>query len=131
MSFTVSWSLLKLMSIWSAMPSSHHILWHPLFLLPSIFCSIRVFSNEPTLVIRWPKYRRLNFSIVLPMNIKDCVSLGLTGLISLQSKGLSRVFSNTTIQNISSLVPRILHGPTLTFINDYWKNHSFDYMDLC
>ena len=65
---------------------------------------------------------------VFPMNIQDWFSLGLTGLISLQSKGLSRVFSNTTI---NSLALNLLRGPTLTSIHDYWKNHSFDYMDLC
>ena len=63
---------------------------------------------------------------VLPMNIQDWFLLGLTGLISLQSKGLSKVFSNITIQNINSLVLSFLSGPTLTSIHDYWKNHSFD-----
>ena len=68
---------------------------------------------------------------VLPMNIQDWFPLGLTGLISLQSKGLSRVFSNTTVQNISSLVLSLLYGPLLTSVHDYWKNHSFYYTDLC
>ena len=62
---------------------------------------------------------------VLPMNIQDWSSLGWTGWISLRSKGLSRVFSNTTIQNINSLVLSFLYGPTLTSIHDYWKKHSF------
>ena len=61
-----------------------------------------------------------------PMNIKDKFPLGLTGLIFLQSKGLSRVFSNTIAQRINSLVLSFLDGPTLTFMHDYWKNHSFD-----
>ena len=60
---------------------------------------------------------------VLPMNIQDSFPLGLTGLISLQSKGLSRVFSNTTVQKHQSTV---LYGPTLTSIHAYWKSHSFD-----
>ena len=94
LSITSSWSLLKLMSIESVMPSNHRILCHPLFFLPSIFPSIRVFSSELVLCIRWPKYWSFSFS--LPMNIQDWFPLGLTGLISLQSKGLSRVFSNTT-----------------------------------
>ena len=68
---------------------------------------------------------------VFPVNIQDLFPLRLTGLISLQSKGLSRVFSNTTVQNISSLVLSLLYGPTLTSTHDYWKNHSFDQMDLC
>ena len=63
---------------------------------------------------------------VLPVNFQDWFSLGWTGLISLQSKGLSRVFSNTTVQSINSSVLSFLYGPTLTSIHDYWKNHSFD-----
>ena len=63
---------------------------------------------------------------VLPTNIQDWFPLGLTGLISWQSKGLSRVFSNTTVQSISSSVLSFLYSPTLTSIHDYWKNHSFD-----
>ena len=63
LSSTVSWSLLKFMSIETVMPSNHHILGHNLLLLPSIFSSIRVFSNESTLHIRWPKYWTFNFGI--------------------------------------------------------------------
>ena len=93
LSITNSQSLLKLMSIESVMPSNHLILSHPLLLLPSIFPSIRVFSNESVLCHRWPKNWSFSFSIS-PSN----ESLGLTGWIFLQSKGLSRVFSNTTVQ---------------------------------
>ena len=67
---------------------------------------------------------------VLQMNIQDWLPLGWTGLISLQSKGLSRVFSNTTVQSIISSALSFLHGRTLKSIHDYWKNHSFDYNDL-
>ena len=63
---------------------------------------------------------------VLPMNIQDWFPLGRTGWISLQSKGLSRVFSNTTVKSINSSALSLLHSPTLTSIHDYWKNHSFD-----
>ena len=63
---------------------------------------------------------------VLPMNIQDWFPLGLTALISLQSKGLSRVFPKTTVQKHQFFSPRFLYGPTLTSIHDYWKNHSFD-----
>ena len=63
---------------------------------------------------------------VPPMNIQDWFPLGLQGLISLQSKGLSRVFSNITVQSTNSLGLSLLYGPTLTSIHDYWKNHSFD-----
>ena len=114
LSFTISQSLLKLMSIESMMPSNHFILCHPL-LLSSVFPSIRVFSNELVLHIRGPKCWRFSISpsnesdlcikcqsiralaSVLPMNILCWFPLRLTGLISLLSKGLSRVFSSTTV----------------------------------
>ena len=89
LSITNSYSLPKLMSIESVMPPNHFILCRPLLLLPSIFPSIRVFSNESTLHLRWPKYWSFSFNII--------PSKEIPGLISLQSKGLSRVFSNTTV----------------------------------
>ena len=92
-----SQSLPKLMFIESVMPSNHLILCCPLLLLPSIFPSIRVFSNESALCIRWPKYWSFSFNISLS-NTQDWSPLGWTGWISLQSKGLSRVFFNTTVQ---------------------------------
>ena len=98
LSITNSRSLLKLMSIELVMPSNHLILCCPLLLLPSIFPSIRVFFNKSVLHIRWPKYWSFSFSTVLPMNIQDWFPLELNGLISLQSKEFSRVFSNTTVQ---------------------------------
>ena len=93
---TNSRSLHKLMSIDSVMPSSHLILCRPL-LLPLIPPSIRVFSNESTLRIRWPKYWSFSFGFS-PSNEHPGLPLGWTGWISLQFKGLSRVFSNTTVQ---------------------------------
>ena len=98
LSITNSWSLRKLMSIESEMPSSHLILCLPLLLLPSIPPSIRVFSNESALHIRWPKYWSFSFNISPSMNTQDWSPWEWTGWISLQSKGLSRVFSNTTVQ---------------------------------
>ena len=67
----------------------------------------------------------------LPRNIQDGFPLGLTGLISSQFKGLTRVFSNITFQSISSLALSLLYGPVLTSIHDYWRNYSFDNTDLC
>ena len=93
LSITNSRSLLKLMSIESVMPSNHLILRGPLLLLPSILPSIRVFSNESVLHIRWPRY--WSFSICSSSEYSGLISLGLTGLISLQSKGLSMVSSTT------------------------------------
>ena len=90
LSNTNSWSPPKLVCIESVMPSNYLILCHPLLFLPSILPSIRVFSNESALRIRWPKYWSLNFNIS-PSNEHP-------GLISLQSQGLSRVSSNTTVQ---------------------------------
>ena len=97
-SITNSQSSPKLTSIESVMPSSHLILSHPLLLLPPIPPSIRVFSKESTLHMRWPKYWSSASASVLPMNTQDWSPLGWTGWISLQSKGLSRVLSNTTVQ---------------------------------
>ena len=125
LSITSSQSLLKLMSIKLVMPYNHLILCRPLLLLPSIFPSIRVFSSESVLHFRWPKYWSFSFSIS-PSNIQDWFPLGWTGLIALQSKGLSRVFSSTTVQKHQLLVLSFLYGPTLTSIHEYWKNHNFD-----
>ena len=98
LSITNSRSLPKLMSIELVMPSNHLTLCRPLLLLPSIFPSIRVFSNESVLCIRLPKYWSFRFNIS-PFNERlGLTSLGWTGWISLQSKRLSRVFSNTTVQ---------------------------------
>jgi len=97
LSITNSWSLPKPMPIELVMPSNHLILCRLLLLLPSIFPNIRVFSNESALCIRWPKYWHFNFSISLS-NEQDWFPLVWTGWISLQSKGLSGVFSNTTVQ---------------------------------
>ena len=119
-------NLLKLTFIESMMPSNHLILCHPLLLPPSVFPSIRVFSNESVLHIRWPKIRVSALASVFPMNIQDLFTLGWTGWISLQSKGLSRVFSNTKVQSINSSVLSFLYSPTLTSIHDSWKNHSLD-----
>ena len=97
LSFTISQSLLRLMYIQLVMPSNHLILCHPLLIPPSIFPSIRVFSNESVILISWPKYWSFIFS-TSPVNIQDWFPLGFNGWISLQSKGLSRVFPSITIQ---------------------------------
>ena len=95
---TISRHLLKFMSIELMILFNHLILCHPLLLLSSIFPRIRVFSNESALCITWPKFCSFSFSITPWMNIQSWFPLELTGLISLQSKGLSRVFSNTAVQ---------------------------------
>ena len=88
----------KLMCIKSVMPSSHRIHYRPLLLLAPIPPSIRVFSNESTLCMRWPKYWSFSLSISPSNNTQDWSPLGWTGWISLQSKGLARFFSSTTVQ---------------------------------
>ena len=119
LSFTTSWSLLKLMSAELVMPSNHLTLCHSLPLLPSVFPSIGVFSNELALCIRWPKCWCFRFSI--------SPSSDYSGLISLQSPRDSHESSPTPqFKSINSSVLSFLYGPALTSIHNYWKNHSFD-----
>ena len=98
LSITNSQSLLKLMSIVSVMPSNHLILCRPLLLLPSIFPSIRVFSKKSVLHIRWPKHWSFSFSISPSNEYSGQISFRMDELVFLHCKGLSRVFSNTTVQ---------------------------------
>ena len=107
LSITNTQSKLKIMSIESVMPSNPLILGLSLFLSLSIFPSIRVFSNESVLCNRWPKYWSYSFSISLPTNIQDWFPLGWTGWISMQPKGLLRVFSNTTVQKHHFFGPQL------------------------
>ena len=119
LSITNSRSLLKFMSIESVMPSNHLILYHPLLLLPSIFPSIRVFSNESVLCIRCPKYWSFSFTISLSNENSGLNSFRIDFWISLLSKGFSRVFSNITVKSINSSALSFLYSPTLTSIHDY------------
>ena len=102
LSITISWSSLKLMSIGSVMPSSHLILYNPLLLLPSIFLASGSFQMSQLFAAGGQSIGVSASASVLPMNTQDWSPLGLTGSISLQSKGLSRVFSNTTVQKQQS-----------------------------
>ena len=127
-SITNSQSLLKLMSIESVVPSNHLILCHFLLLLPSIFPSMRVFSNESVLHIRCPKYWSFTFSIS-PFRT-DFLYDGLVG-----SPCSRRDFQESSptpqFKSINSSALSFLHSLTFTSIHDYWKNHSFDYIGLC
>ena len=125
LSITNAQRLLELMSIESVMPSNHLILCHRLLLPSSIFPSIRVFSNESVLHTRWPSIGVSASAPVLLMNIQDWFPLEWTGWISLQSKGLWRV-STPQFKSINSLALSFLYSPTLTSVDDYWKNHNFD-----
>ena len=104
LSFTISQSLLKLMSIESVMPSNHLILCRPLLLLPSVFSSIRVFSSESALCIRSPKYWSFSFSISPSNECSGLVSFKIVWFYFLLSKGLSRVFFSIAFKSINSSV---------------------------
>ena len=122
LSITNSWSLLRLMSIESVMPSKHLIFCCPLILLPLIFPSFRVFSNESALCIR---YWSFSFNINPSNEHSGLISLRWTGWISLQSKWLSTDYSNTTVQNHQFFGAQ-LYSQTLTSIHGHWKNHRLD-----
>ena len=129
LSFTISRSLLKLMSIKSVMPSNRLLLCCPFLLLPSIFPSIRVFSNESSHQVAKVldlQLQHQSFQWIFRMDLlKDCLVWSPCSPRESQE-------SSPTLQFkcISFLVLRLLYGPALTSIHDYWKNHSFGYMDL-
>ena len=131
LSFTISQSLLKLMSMELVMPSNHLIPCRPLLLLPSIFPSIRVFSDESSLPIRWPNYWSFNFIISPSSEYLGLISIGNNWFDLHAVQDLLRGFSNTPIWKHQFFVLSSFDGPTLTSIHDYWKNHSFDNMHLC
>ena len=115
------------MSIELVMPSSHLILCHPLLLLPPIPPSIRVFSNESTLRIRWPKYWSFSFSIIPSKEIPGLISFRMDWLDLLAVQGDSQESSPTPqFKSINSSALSLLHSPTLTSIHDHRKNHSLD-----
>ena len=124
LSITNSQSLLKLMATELVMPPNHLIVCHPLLFLPSIFP--RSFQMSQFLESGGQSIGVSVSSSVLPTNSQDWFPLGWTGWISLQSKGLSRVFSNTTLQKHQFFSVSFPYSPTLTSIHDYWKNHSLD-----
>ena len=124
--------LLKLILTESVMPSNHLILCHPLLLPPSIFPSIRIFSNESALYISWPKYWSFSFSISPSNEYSGLISFRIDWFDLLAVQGiLKSLLQYLQFESINSLVLSFLYGPTLTSVHDYWKNYSFDYMDLC
>ena len=130
LSIANSRSLLKLMFIESVMPSNHLILCRPLLLLPSIFPSIRVFSNESVLRIRWPKYWTFSFSISPSNEYLGLISFRMDWLDLLAVQG-TQESSPTPQFKINSVVLSFLNGSTLTSIHDHRKNHSLDLTNLC
>ena len=127
-----SWSLVKFMLVSSITLSNHLILCRPLLLLPSHFPNIMVFSRESSLLMRWPKYWSLSFRI--------CPSNEQSGLIWFRMDRFVLLAVQGTLKSLlhhhnskAAVLWRssFLHGPALTSIHHYWKNHSFDYADLC
>ena len=131
LSITNSQGLLKLMSIESMMPSNHLILCCPLLFLPSIFPSIRVFSNELALRIRWPKYWSFSFSISPSNEFSGLISVRIDWFHLHVVQGTLKSLSSTTVQKHQFLSTQPPLWSSCHILHDYWKNHSFDYTDLC
>ena len=129
LTFTSTLRLLRFMSVESVMPSNHLIFCHSLSSCPQSFTA----SGLPMSWLFASSSQSIGASAsasVLPMDIEGWFPLGLTALISLQSKRRSRIFSSTTVQSISSSALSLLYGPTLRYVDDYWeKNHNSDCTD--
>ena len=131
LSFPISQNLLKLTSTELMMPSNHLVLCHPIF---SYLQSFPASSSLPTSQLFASVGQSIGASAsapVLPINIQGWFLLGLIDLISLLSRHLSRVLSSTTVWKPQFFSTQVSYGSVFTTIYDYWKNHSFDYMDLC
>ena len=124
LSLTISQSLPKFMSIESVMPSNHLILCCPLLLLPSIFPSTTVFSNESALHIRWPKY--WSFSISPFSEYSGLISFRIDWFDLLAVQKTLKSSPTLQFKSINSSALSFFHSPTLTSIHDHWKNHSLD-----
>jgi len=132
LSSIISRSLLKFISIESVMPSNHLILCCPLLLLPSIFPSIRVFSNELALPIRWSNYWSFSFRNSPSNEYSGLISFMIDWLDLLSVQGtLKSLLQHDSLKSINSSMLSLLSGPILISVHNYQKNHSFDYMDLC
>ena len=128
LSFTITQSLLKLMSIESVMSSNRLILCHSLLLLPSIFPSIRVFFNELALWIRWAGFWSFNFSISPSNEYSGLISFRTDWLDLHAVQGTLKSLFQHQLESINSMALSLLYSPILTSVHDYWKNHSFDYL---
>ena len=117
------------MSIESVMPFNYLILCRPLLLLPSIFPSIRVFSSDLVLLIRWPKY--WSFSISPSNEYSGLISFRMDWLGFLAVQGALKSLFLPQFKNINSSALSFLYSPTLTSIHDHWRSHSLDKMELC
>ena len=127
---TISWILPKFMSIELMMPSNHLILCLPLLLLPLIFHSIRVFSNESTVCIRWPKYWSFSFSISPPKEYSGLISFKIYWFDLLVIQGTLKSFLQDHGLKAWIFSARPSDGPNHISTHKCWKNHSFDYTHL-
>ena len=133
LSFAISWSLFKFMSIELVMPPNHLILCHPLLSLSLIIPSIRVFSIEMVLHIRWPKYWRFSFSFSFSSSndYSELTSFRIAWFDLLAVWGNSQEPSPAQqFKSISSSAPWVFYCPALTSVHDYWKDHSLDYIEF-
>ena len=130
LSITNSWSLLKLMSIESVMPSNHFILCRPLLLLPSFFPSIRVFSNESVLCIRWPKYWSFSFNISPPNEYSGLISFRMDWLDLLAVRDSQESSQTPQFKSINSSVLRFLYGHSHLYMTTR-KTIALTRWDLC
>ena len=126
LSITNSQSLLKLMSIMSVMPSNHLILWRPLPLPPSNFPSIRVFSDESVLHIRWPKHWNFSFSISSSNDYSGLISFKMDWLDLLAVQGILKSLQYHSSKALILPCSAYFNSPVLTSMHDYWKKYSFD-----
>ena len=126
LSITNSWSLLKLVSIKSVMPSNHLILCCPFSFCLQFFPASGCFPMSQFFTSGGQSIGVSASASILPTNIQDWFPLGRSGWISLQSKGLLKVSSNTTVQKHRLFGSQLLYSPTVTSLHDYWKNHSTD-----
>ena len=113
-------------SQWTTISLNHLILCSPLLFLPSIFPRVRVFSNESVLCISWPKYWSFSFSISSSNEYSELISFRIDWFGLLAVQGTLEASLTPQLKSINSSVLSFLYGPTLTSINDYWKNYSFD-----
>ena len=125
LSITNSWSLLRLMSIESVMPSKHLIICHPLLILPLIFPSIRVFSNESVLCIRWSNNWSFSFSISPSSEYSGLISFRIDWLDLLAVQGTLKSLLHTTVQKHQFFGAQLSLWSSSTSRHNYWKNHSF------
>ena len=125
LSITNSRSLLQLTSLELVMPSHHLILCHPLLLLPSVFLSMKVFSNE-SVHIKWPKYWSFSFSISLSSEYSGLISFSTDQFDLLAAQGTQESFPTPQFKSINSSVLSFLYGSVLTSIHDHWKNYNLD-----